>query len=131
MKKIETPKTYINNAGTRIWYLPSKGKSYWHRLSGPAVEHMNGTKEWWVHGKRHRIDGPAIHYHNGRKEWFVDGKMHRVDGPAVEHSYGHLWYIDGIWLPTSQVEEWIRTENIDLTLEENQLALKLMFIGEK
>ena len=46
-----------------------------HRLDGPAVEHANGTKYWFVDGELHREDGPAIEHINGDKYWFVDGKL--------------------------------------------------------
>lgn len=31
----------------------------------------NGTKEWWLKGKRHREDGPAKEYADSTKEWWV------------------------------------------------------------
>ena len=52
-----------------------------HRTDGPAFEHPNGSKEWWVHGKHHRIDGPAVEHVddinnvNVEKEWYVNGKQ--------------------------------------------------------
>ena len=30
-----------------------------HRLQGPAVEHDDGSKEWYQKGLLHRLDGPA------------------------------------------------------------------------
>ena len=48
----EQPKSYINKNGDNIWYLPSKGKSCWHRLDGPAVEYNDGIKQWWVNGEQ-------------------------------------------------------------------------------
>jgi hypothetical protein len=48
-----------------------------HREDGPAVEHFNGTKEWYRNGLLHRLDGPAVIYSDGTKEWWVNGKyMH-------------------------------------------------------
>jgi hypothetical protein len=56
----------------------------------------NGTKCWYLDGKRHREDGPAIEYSNGAKEWYLNGKLHREDGPAVEYSDGtKFWYLNG------------------------------------
>ena len=67
-----------------------------HREDGPAVEYADGTKSWWVNGKRHREDGPAIEWADGTKEWWVDGKRHRLDGPAIENSDGSKeWYVNG------------------------------------
>jgi hypothetical protein len=66
-----------------------------HREDGPAIEYADGSKWWYVDGKRHRGDGPACEYADGSKEWYVDGKRHRVDGPAVEWADGSKWwYVD-------------------------------------
>lgn len=132
MEKFETPETYIDNAGTRIWYLQSKNKVHYHRLSGPAIEHMNGTKEWWVNGKRHRENNPAIVYKDGLKVWYNNGLKHRLDGPAVQiplNSNRDEWWIDGIQLNTRKVKSWIKENNIDLTTDEGMLAFKITFSG--
>ena len=56
----------------------------------------NGTKCWYLDGKRHRVDGPAIEWANGTKRWYLDGKRHRIDGPAEEYANGtKRWYLDG------------------------------------
>ena len=80
-----------------------KYRTYWvnsngvlHRVDGPAVEWTDGSKEWYLYGKRHRVDGPAVAWKNGIKEWFVNGKYHRVDGPAIEYRSGRKdWFING------------------------------------
>ena len=47
----------------------------WHKTKdGYRFESADGTKEWWVEGKRHRLDGPAVEYADGYKEWWVNGK---------------------------------------------------------
>ena len=56
--------------GTKRWFLNGKR----HREDGPAIEWANGTKEWWLNSKRHRVDGPAIERANGDKEWYLNGK---------------------------------------------------------
>ena len=123
---IEQPKKYTNDEGNKIWYLPSKGRDYLHRLDGPAVEDVDGIKEWWVDGKFHRLDGPAIEWENGTKQWWVDDKLYRLGGPAVEYASGTKeWWIDGRQMPTKEVETWLEENNIDLTTEEGQMALKL------
>ena len=33
----------------------------------------DGTKCWYLDGKRHREDGPAIEYADGDKSWFLNG----------------------------------------------------------
>ena len=35
----------------------------------------NGTKHWYLNGKRHREDGPAIEYYNGSKEWHLNDQL--------------------------------------------------------
>jgi hypothetical protein len=66
-----------------------------HREDGPAVIWDNGTKEWWIDGRRHREDGPAIEWSNNTKEWYQNGHLHREDGPAIERVGGtKFWYRD-------------------------------------
>ena len=78
--------------GGRQWFVNGDR----HRLDGPAIEHANGSKLWWVNNKQHRIDGPAVEYASGRKEWYVNGKQHRLDGPAVEYADGRKeWWVNG------------------------------------
>jgi len=70
-------------------------KDLLHREDGPAIAYVNGTKEWWLNGKRHRTDGPAIENINGNKEWYLNGKLHREDGPAIEYNDGDKeWYLN-------------------------------------
>jgi len=71
-------------------------KSQLHREDGPAVERTDGTKAWYLNGKRHREDGPAIEDADGYKSWYLNGKRHREDGPAIEFANGtKAWYLDG------------------------------------
>ena len=56
----------------------------------------NGSKRWYLNGKRHREDGPAVEHGNGDKYWFLNGYLHREDGPAVEYVDGSKsWYLRG------------------------------------
>ena len=66
-------------------------------MNKPKVKvSANGTKEWYLNGKRHREDGPANEYANGDKEWFLNGELHREDGPAIEDANGNKrWYLNG------------------------------------
>ena len=66
-----------------------------HREDGPAIEYVDGSKEWYLNGKLHRSDGPAIEWASGSKEWYVDGKRHRLDGPArVFANRDKAWYLE-------------------------------------
>lgn len=33
----------------------------------------NGSKLWFLNGKRHREDGPAIEWFDGTQEWYLNG----------------------------------------------------------
>ena len=86
--EVEVTKDYT------VWGNPETKQL--HRLDGPACEHSNGDKKWYIDGKLHRTDGPAMELSNGDKSWWVDGYLHRLDGPAVEYSNGYkLWYVKG------------------------------------
>jgi len=61
-------KMYINEFGTKV-YRNSKGE--YHRLDGPALEWVDGTKIWYQEDKLHRLDGPAIEKTNGDKFWYI------------------------------------------------------------
>jgi len=92
-----TVKVYSN--GSKYWYLNGKR----HREDGPAIEYPNGDKEWYLDGKLHREDGAAIECSDGDKAWYIDGKLHREDGPAVEWPDGDKeWYLNGKELTKSQ-----------------------------
>ena len=44
-------------------------------MNKPKVKvSANGTKEWYLNGKRHREDGPAYEGANGSKWWYLNGK---------------------------------------------------------
>ena len=56
----------------------------------------DGTKYWFLNGRRHREDGPAVEFSNGSKEWYLNGKLHREDGPACEYVNGNKhWCLNG------------------------------------
>jgi len=54
------------------FYYKDKNKTIRHRIDGPAIEYADGSKSWWVDGKRHRLDGPTIEFADGDKVWWVD-----------------------------------------------------------
>ena len=83
----------VTSTGTS-WYR--EGTPILHRLDGPAVENLDGTKYWCKEGQLHREDGAAIEWRDGRKEWYLNGKLHRVDGAAIEWSNGTKeWWLNG------------------------------------
>jgi hypothetical protein len=62
----------MNGDGVLEW---RDGEGRLHRDGAPARVYVNGTEEWYRHGKRHRDpdEGPAASYPDGRRIWFVDG----------------------------------------------------------
>ena len=83
----------IDPDGSKHWWVDGKR----HRTDGPAVEWITGSKRWYVDGKLHRTDGPAIDRPDGSREWYVDGKRHRLDGPAIEDADGTIgWWVNGM-----------------------------------
>ena len=99
--------------GTKDWYLNGK----LHREDGPAIERASGHKEWYINGELHREDGPAVVYASGTKAWYLNGKRHREDGPAVVWADGYKeWYINGEQL--TEAEFNARINPIELTLDE-------------
>ena len=105
--------SYISNY-TKEWHICGTR----HRENGPALEHSNGGKEWWIFGFKFIIkqtdfnietykkigkekvlssmgDEPAVVWKNGTKEWYFDGLLHRFEKPAIEYANGdkEYWYI--------------------------------------
>ena len=64
--------TTINKYGTKAYYK-DKARTIRHREDGPAVEHYNGNKTWYLNGKLHRMDGPAYETVDGFKSWYING----------------------------------------------------------
>ena len=77
-----------------------------HRIGGPAVIWVDGTKQWWQNGKPHRLDGPAFEWKDGAREWAIDG----------------------LDVPGDEIEAWVKEYAVDLTTEEGQMALKLTWV---
>ena len=125
----EQPKCYVNKNGYEIWFLPSKGKDYYHREDGPSIIQKDGTEMWHIHGKLHREDGPAVAFSStwlGLEAWWINGMLHRGDGPAVTRpNEKNEWWINGNQLDECKVEEWLKENEIDLKTEIGQIAFKL------
>ena len=86
-----------------------------HRLDGPAIEYISGSKCWFQNGLRHRLNGPAIEYSNGTKEWYQNGLLHRIDGPAIECVDGEkYWWFEGKLIDCNSQEEFERLIKLKL-----------------
>jgi hypothetical protein len=85
----------VGQYGTKYWVLPN---GEYHRKDGPAIEHINGDKSWWLNGERHRIDGPAIECIDGDKYWFLKGREYSKEEwfkkLTPEQQYNYLWNLD-------------------------------------
>jgi len=86
------------------WYYEGER----HRYDGPAVEHRNGGREWWIFGAKFFIKEteycttitnkskvlcsifgkPSVVWNNGTKEWHYFGELHKEDSPAVIYPNG-------------------------------------------
>ena len=70
---------------------------YWNEIPKNytgIVEYFDGSKHWYLNGKKHRVDGPAYIGANGSKQWCLNDKLHREDGPALELASGYkVWYL--------------------------------------
>ncbi len=99
----EQSQFYLDHDKDKVWYLPSMGRDYYHRLDGPAVEYRDGTKYWYVDDKLHRLDGPALEFADGSESWYINGNQ----------------------LPIREVEAWLDENDINLKTEAGQIAFKL------
>lgn len=65
----------------------------------PAIEYVDGRKEWWLFGERKRLnDKPTVVDSKGTQMWYVGDRKHREnDLPAVIGvDGGRLWYLNGL-----------------------------------
>ena len=89
-------KQFIKTTEGATSYFSDEAMTVLHREDGPAVEHADGSKLWYINGEYHREDGPAGEFASGHKSWYINGKLHREDGPAVEYANGeNSWHING------------------------------------
>lgn len=96
LKLYESKHSYSRTNDTGTFYFSSDENPHMHREVGPAFIGKDGTKSWFIDGKRHRDDGPAIEYKDGSTMWYKHGHLHRIGGPAVEDSrQGNQWWEDG------------------------------------
>jgi len=58
--------------------------------------YKNGTKYWYLNGKRHREDGPAVECANGTKYWWLNGKRVTETDVMASTCNGKIVEIDGV-----------------------------------
>ena len=102
---IEESTCIVDKYGNKRWYN-SKGE--YHRENDlPAIECANGSKSWYLNGKRNREKGPAIEYFNGDKYWWLNGKIHRETDCSIELNNGiKYWYWCGKKVEVNSQEEF-------------------------
>jgi len=76
-------KIEIDELGTKR-YLNDEGQH--HRLDGPAVEYLDGSKYWYINRISHRNIDPSDKWSDREKYWWFKGERHRVGG-----SYGSVY----------------------------------------
>jgi len=80
---------------SKIEYIEEDGLTY------EVKTYPNGDKYWRYNNKLHRLTGPAVESVDGYKAYLINGMRHRLDGPAVEWSNGGVFYwINGILFKT-------------------------------
>ena len=88
----------LEESGCTYYFLKNRITSevIRHRESGPAIIHANGTRVWYLNGKRHRESGPAYIDADGTQVWYLNGELHRELGPAVIGADGSQeWWLNG------------------------------------
>jgi hypothetical protein len=69
---------------------------------------------WYRNLAFHREDGPAIESHDGTKIWFVDGKRHRENGPAIELADGGKeWWLNDVQLTEEEFNQWLMKKSLN------------------
>jgi len=92
----EPQRLVLDNGAVVYGFAWGKDGFEYHRLDGPAVEELNGTRFWYRNGKAHREDGPWYVDSDGTKEWRLNGVLHREDGPAIDiPDITKAWYLNG------------------------------------
>lgn len=91
---------YTNELGTTTWTNRAGER---HREDGPAVEHYDGSEEWYQRGVLHRVGGPAVYATEGFTAWYQNGQLHREDGPARQWAFeGDEYWVRGQQLTADQ-----------------------------
>ena len=80
----------IYHNGSKYWYLNGKK----HRDDDkPAIVLGNGDNYWFCHDELHRDnDKPAMVTKDGTQEWYNSGMLHRDNGPAIITPDGKLYW---------------------------------------
>ena len=104
---------YLNS---RVFYKNWLLNNKRHRVKGPAEEHSNGDRMWFLKGSLHRDNNlPAVELSNGDKKYWLNGDQYLIhedgtkefvdwlnrthrnkDLPAIEYPNGDKeWWVNG------------------------------------
>lgn len=102
---------YTNELGTTTWTNRAGER---HREDGPAVEHYDGSEEWYQRGVLHRVGGPAVYAAEGLTAWYQNGQLHRENGPARQWAFeGDEYWVRGQQLTADQWRAQFVQQNDD------------------
>lgn len=109
---------YTNELGTTVWRDRAGER---HRIDGPAVEHADGSEEWYQRGVLHRVGGPAVYAAEGFTAWYQHGQLHREDGPARQWAFEEQ----------GQAEYWLHGQRLSREQwREQATSDRMSYIGE-
>lgn len=126
---MKTYKVTKDDEGTTRWY---NEEGLYNREDGPAIEYVDGTKEWWLNGELHREDGPAKEWADGYKAWYLNGKklteeeFNRRTQPIKEilNKINRVEYTD------SKGRKGVRYGKHSFSIEDNGQTLKIFKEGK-
>ncbi len=70
----------------------------------------------------HRVSGPAVIYVNGSRYWYKNHKSHRDDGPAIVLNTGNIlnWCVNDNNI-TTKVKNWMLANKINYPFSKEHL----------
>ena len=114
---------FITKTNKAIYYYKDAAGTILHRTGDlPAVEHINGKKEWYKDGNRHRDNDPAIIYKN-YIAWYKGGKLHNPLGYSSEFKYPDKNYTNCFHINGKQ----FNTKLMDLAIKKCHGQVEMAF----
>ena len=105
------------------FHYSDKEMHFFHRTDGPAIEWSDGTREWFINGKRHRLDGPAIECADGKEAWCINGESisedefyNRTDWRDDQHIVDLRYLRDLLAIDIGTASEHLKTNLIEIAL---------------
>ncbi len=78
----------IDTAGT-IRYINEQNQ--YHRIDGPAIEYIDGTKFYIINDLYHKVDGPAMEYPDGSKNYYLMDEEYSYEDWLSIKDFPLLW----------------------------------------